>query len=367
MSIGMFIEVTNSGSSIYSIFRKKMLITLQFFKKVLIKNMFEQMNEWGASGTPFVFIISYDLKSIQVFKTDDALRHGILINFPGFKNFQDFSDHLEINISLNPEPPTFEEYKKAFTLVQDEEKMGNSYLVNLTFPASVNPNTGLHDIFWQAAAPFKLLYDTHFTVFSPERFIRIEDNIVSTYPMKGTILSSIPDAENIILNDEKEKAEHITVVDLLRNDLNIIAEDIKVEQFRYIDEIKRSKPDSGKNGSDRDSILQVSSKITGKVSDSWQSRIGDILKSILPAGSITGAPKPKTCEIIAAVENYHRGFYTGVMGYFDGTVLDSAVMIRFIEKQEDSFVYKSGGGITIYSEAEKEYQELLDKIYVPVS
>jgi para-aminobenzoate synthetase component 1 len=87
----------------------------------------------------------------------------------------------------------------------------------------------------------------------------------------------------------------------------------------------------------------------------------------LPAGSITGAPKAKTVEIIKQTENYTRGFYTGIFGYFDGVNLDSAVMIRFIENENGRLFFKSGGGITSMSEVQKEYEELIQKIYVPIT
>ena len=87
---------------------------------------------------------------------------------------------------------------------------------------------------------------------------------------------------------------------------------------------------------------------------------------MLPAGSICGAPKKKTVEIIKAAENYDRGYYTGVFGHFDGKNLDSCVLIRYIENQNGQLVYKSGGGITFMSEADKEYEEMLKKVYVPI-
>jgi para-aminobenzoate synthetase component 1 len=90
------------------------------------------------------------------------------------------------------------------------------------------------------------------------------------------------------------------------------------------------------------------------------------MTSLLPAGSVTGAPKKKTVEIIKSVENYDRGYYTGVFGYFDGTKVDSGVMIRYVENKDGACIFKSGGGLTIYSDAKKEYDELLEKIYVPV-
>jgi para-aminobenzoate synthetase component 1 len=85
----------------------------------------------------------------------------------------------------------------------------------------------------------------------------------------------------------------------------------------------------------------------------------------LPAGSISGAPKPKTLEIIKKIEDYERGFYTGICGYFDGNALDTGVMIRFIEQEGDQLFFKSGGGITSFSDAKTEYQEMIDKIYLP--
>jgi para-aminobenzoate synthetase component I len=88
---------------------------------------------------------------------------------------------------------------------------------------------------------------------------------------------------------------------------------------------------------------------------------------LLPAGSISGAPKPKTIEIIKEVEKEKRGYYTGVFGYFDGKNLDSGVVIRYIEQNQDERFYRSGGGITSQSNALDEYNEVIQKIYVPVA
>jgi para-aminobenzoate synthetase component 1 len=174
--------------------------------------------------------------------------------------------------------------------------------------------------------------------------------------MKGTIDANIKNAKAKILANQKEMAEHTMIVDLMRNDLAMVANDIKVESFRYIDKIQ-----AGKN-----QLLQVSSKITGILDTNWHSHIGDILQTITPAGSITGTPKIKTIEIIDDIENYSRDFYTGIFGIYDGVNLDSAVMIRFIQKQNNQLFYKSGGGITIDSIPQDEYQELIDKIYLPI-
>jgi para-aminobenzoate synthetase component 1 len=94
--------------------------------------------------------------------------------------------------------------------------------------------------------------------------------------------------------------------------------------------------------------------------------MGDIIFDMLPAGSCTGAPKKSTVDIIRRAEGENRGYYTGVFGYFDGSSLDSAVLIRFIEKENDSFFFRSGGGITARSNWKNEYQETLQKIYLPL-
>lgn len=186
--------------------------------------------------------------------------------------------------------------------------------------------------------------------------MQIQDGKIRSFPMKGTIEADLPNAADIILADKKEHAEHCTIVDLIRNDLNLVAESVKVERFKYIEQITTRQ----KN------LLQVSSEISGVLPPNYAENIGDILMKLLPAGSISGAPKKKTVEIIQAAEGQERGYYTGVMGYFDGENFDSGVMIRYLEKRDNQLFYRSGGGITSFSDCEKEYQELLDKIYVPI-
>lgn len=173
--------------------------------------------------------------------------------------------------------------------------------------------------------------------------------------MKGTIDTKIPNAQTRILGDIKEMAEHTMVVDLLRNDLAIVSSKVKVDKFRFCEKINAGEK----------KLLQVSSKIHGTLDDNWQSKFGDIITSILPAGSITGTPKKITVDILNKVEAYKRDFYTGIAGVFTSQKVQSFVLIRFIEKHKNEFFYKSGGGITCDSNVTLEYQELLDKIYIP--
>jgi para-aminobenzoate synthetase component 1 len=98
----------------------------------------------------------------------------------------------------------------------------------------------------------------------------------------------------------------------------------------------------------------------------YHAQLGDIFRTLLPAGSVSGAPKNRTLQIIHEAETYPRGFYTGVFGFYDGIRLDSGVMIRFIENKNGKLTFYSGGGITWNSKPQTEYDELIDKVYVPI-
>ncbi len=286
----------------------------------------------------------------------DRIDPGMLsFNFNGFESNRNSCPILS-EIVIKKHPPGFDHYKAKFDRIHHHLRQGNSYLVNLTQPIPIEINLTMDQIYHYGRAKYKLIYRNRFVFFSPEIFVRIYDDRIFTYPMKGTIDATIPDAERKILEDEKELAEHVTVVDLLRNDLSTVARDVRVDRFRYLDLIRT--PHRG--------LWQVSSMISGQLEPNWPARLGTILMSLLPAGSISGAPKPSTLRIIRDVEGYERGFYTGIAGVFDGRTLDSCVMIRFIENCGGQLMFKSGGGITVYSRAEAEYQEMVDKVDVPI-
>ena len=94
--------------------------------------------------------------------------------------------------------------------------------------------------------------------------------------------------------------------------------------------------------------------------------MGELLFDLLPAGSISGAPKDKTVAIINAAEQEPRGYYTGVFGVYDGEELDSGIMIRYIEKNKSGYLFRSGGGITALSKEIEEYHEFRQKIFLPI-
>lgn len=311
--------------------------------------MIQRFSSLVSSGVPCFFYTDFTGGHIHCYTLDELKNEDI-----------EFAFKSNSNRTNSPHKPSFfpislENYCQKFDAVQEHIRSGNSYLLNLTQPTPIQSPYTLNEIYAMAHAPYKLRVKDEFVCFSPEPFITIEENTIHTYPMKGTIDASIPNAIETILNDPKEFAEHTMIVDLLRNDLGIVAKHIKVEKFRYITTI-----DTGEK-----KLHQVSSHISGLLNNHWKDNAGELILALLPAGSISGTPKRKTVEIIQEVERYDRGYFTGIFGHFDGKSIYSAVAIRFIENSDGNLIYKSGGGITADSICEGEYKEMLDKIYIP--
>lgn len=318
------------------------------------KYTIERMNELGSQGNPFVFVIDFDFEKPLIFELDDtSVIHWKTPEISNYQPKQFQPDKFEWNIH----PVEFEQYRQAFDRVQQHIHKGDTYLLNLTMPTKVETNLSAEEIFHRSNAPYKIWLKDQFVCFSPEIFVRINGDTISSFPMKGTIDANIENAEQILLHDEKEVAEHHTIVDLIRNDLSRIASGVMVDRFMYIDRVCTNSGD----------LLQMSSQISGKLPSDYRQSIGTILARLLPAGSICGAPKPKTIEIIEQAERYHRGYYTGVFGVFDGENLDSCVLIRYLEQDGKELIFKSGGGITFLSDCQTEYNELIQKVYVPFS
>jgi len=314
-----------------------------------------QMNTWGQEKVPFLFMVDFEMERPQIIRLSDVDESSVLFDINGFTNGKNLSNSEE-PILLEKSPITFKDYQQKFDTVLQHLEYGDSFLTNLTVKTEIKIDHPLQDIFHFSKAKYKLLLANQFLVFSPETFVKIKDGKIFSFPMKGTIDSSIPNAKEVILNNQKELSEHVTIVDLIRNDLSLVARHVEVNRFRYVEEIRTHSK----------SLLQVSSEISGELPPDYKAHLGDVLIKLLPAGSISGAPKQKTIEIIKTAEGEKRGFYTGVFGYFDGENLDSGVMIRYIEQAHGKYFYRSGGGITTQSDAKAEYQEALDKVYVPV-
>jgi len=158
------------------------------------------------------------------------------------------------------------EYREKFNCVLAGLMRGDTYLINLTCKTEVETSLTFEEIFYESESPFAICLPGQFVCFSPERFVRIEKGIISSRPMKGTIMASVPQAEEKILCDYKESSEHNTITDLIRNDLGMVSESVWVESFRYIDRVK----------TDRGDIIQVSSDVRGVLPESYLDNLGDL-------------------------------------------------------------------------------------------
>ena len=308
----------------------------------------KQMDLWGEKGIPFVFLVDYTGENAWAGPEEVALSLGITFAFDA-----PFLPSEPVTFRKNP--LAVAAYSEKFNQVQAGLQRGDSFLVNLTAETPIETELSIKEIFERADAPYKILVHDLFTSFSPETFVRIQGNEITSYPMKGTLAVSETNKEEDLRHDYKEKAEHATIVDLIRNDLSKVSFPICVEKYQYIDRVKTNTGE----------LWQMSSKISGELLPEFSRKYGSIMSALLPAGSITGAPKEATMKLIRQAEQYKRGFYTGIMGKFDGQSLNSGVMIRFIEKQAHGLVFKSGGGITVFSDVKKEYEELIQKVYLP--
>lgn len=314
------------------------------------------MNNLAMQGVPFLFIIDYEGKHAVVEPEHEVDANELKYCFNGKGNATQTAKPANGDIEWDIEPPTEAEYQHSFNIVRNAMLAGNSYLANLTCRIGLRTNLSLLDLYNAAEARYRLWMKDKLVCFSPETFLKIAQGEISSYPMKGTAEDVSPSSAEQLLANEKEAAEHATIVDLIRNDLSMVANDVHVERYRYVERLNTH----------RGPLLQTSSEIRGRLMPHLMQHPGDVIFSQLPAGSITGAPKKKTVEVIAEAENYHRDFYTGVMGRWDNGELDSAVMIRFIDQCHGKLFFKAGGGITAKSNWKDEYHEVIEKVYAPI-
>ena len=374
------------------------------------------INQLASEKRPFLLIASFDTQTNIVLPLSEIDPSEIAFDFNGKQNniekFTEWVDHKRAEerrspaskkafldesmpVIWQPEPIPFARYQSSFTQLMMALKNGEISLANLTFPTLVKCNLTLPEIFQRTQAKYRLWLKGEFCSFSPETFITIKDNVIATYPMKGTINAAIPNALERLMEDPKEIDEHETVAQEAIRDISLVANNARITRFRYIDRISRGDGE----------ILQSSSMIEGDLPKNYRESLGDLFYQLLPAGSITGSPRDKATEILTQIESYSRHFYSGVAAIFDGENLDSTVLIRYLEEQTRQnnnatddminntidnviddvaddmadnisdqtvsplyhYTFKSGGGITAMSNVENEYHELIEKIYLPIS
>ena len=220
----------------------------------------------------------------------------------------------------------FEVYERAIRQIKEAIKRGDSYQLNYTYPIELATHCEIERVFLEVLENQDTAYRAFITneyesiaSFSPELFFQKRGACITTRPMKGTIArgeDSLKDAENraFLKNDEKNRSENVMIVDLLRNDLSKIAHEVEVSKLFEV----LSYP----------TLHQMISEIRGILKEGVSFR--DILLALFPCGSITGAPKLKTMEIIRQLEGYARGVYCGMIGVIEGEDMCFSVPIRTI-------------------------------------
>lgn len=252
------------------------------------------------------------------------------------------------------------EYIETVEKVRDYIRSGDVYITNLTQRFKCHCEKPSYDIYKNLRAinpaPFAsyLAFDDFQIICSsPERFIQIKNRIAETRPIKGTRPRGATPEEDEknrleLINSEKDKSELLMIVDLERNDLSKVCKpfSVKVTELFKLEEYS--------------TVFHLVSTIVGELQDGVSPV--KCIKECFPGGSITGAPKIRSMEVIDELEKIKRNIYTGAIGYFDfNGNSDFNIVIRTILKKDNTAYFGVGGGITWESDKEAEYLETLDK------
>lgn len=188
---------------------------------------------------------------------------------------------------------------------------------------------------------------------SPETLVKLENGVLHTFPLAGTRpRGKTPEEDQVLetelLSDEKELAEHNMLVDLGRNDLGKISRfgTVQVEKFHTIERFSH--------------VMHIGSTVRGELREDKDAL--DAIEAVLPAGTLSGAPKLRACQLIAELENNKRGIYGGAIGYIDFTGnMDTCIAIRIAYQKNGRVFVRSGAGIVADSVPEQEFEECMNK------
>ena len=267
-----------------------------------------------------------------------------------------FND-IELNkiLSLKQDLLLLDEYTEKIKIIKQHLYDGNVYQINFTMQKILDYHADpflLYLMIRSIAKPAFGYYintgESHILSFSPENFFTVQDGIIKTHPMKGTRSRNKDNfidekLKKELFESDKDKAEHLMIVDLMRNDLGKICKYGSVN----VDDLF--------NVNSYETVHQMVSCISGELN--LDIKYSDILKALFPSGSITGAPKESAMKIIDNLENYNRELYTGTIGYITKDSMNFNIAIRTLYMQNNIIKYSVGGGIVWDSSIEDELAE----------
>lgn len=322
---------------------------------------------------PDIFLSLFDTLCIHDYKTNKTYLQGNENKFDEIEKLL-FSTSIQKTKQVSQPPHissnfTKKSYLKTIENIQELIRCGDTYQTNLTqqirieLPNNLTPETIFQVLRKSHPAPFASFIRRENDIVisaSPERFFKLENGKISTSPIKGTRPRGKTFSEDFelkyeLLNSEKDRAENIMIVDLLRNDLGRVCKfgTVIVEKLCDLEE--------------HPTLFHLVSTISGELNQNIN--LSDILNAVFPCGSITGAPKIRTMQIIDEIEPDSRGLSMGAIGFattktINGKIqkhLDLSVAIRTMTIRGNEATFNVGGGIVIDSIPENEYAETLTK------
>jgi len=343
----------------------------QLIEKNIMNNFQDKITEWKKESEEIAAagFLSYDSKNIFFpkvnFKNIDSDVPLIWFGKPRVIKKIHKSDLINLKTkksALNKiiDVPDIKYYNQIIAKIKNYLKSGEVYQINYTQPISLELIGKEFDLYLSLLKTANPSYSAYLNLnsktylsMSPENFFTKINNKISSYPVKGTRMRSNIDSEDIdlkieLMNSEKDKAEHLMIVDLIRNDLGKICQygSIKVNDLFHVKSFN--------------TVHHMVSDINGTLKDNISET--NIFEALFPGGSITGAPKQRAIEIIDQIENYSRGIYTGAMGIIsnNGDMIFN-IAIRTLTLENQKAEYPVGGGVVWDSTAKGEREEAIQK------
>lgn len=324
-------------------------IDLMLFDKVIAFDNFKQKIILIVNMKTDDIEKNYQKAIAELNKMIDLIKNGQKVAIPDLKLKSEFK-------------PVFsrEEYSNMVNKAKNHIKEGDIFQVVLSNRIEADIDGSLFDTYrvlrTSNPSPYMFYFssdDIEIAGASPETLVKLEDNKLYTFPLAGTRSRGKTEEEDLkleeeLLNDEKELAEHNMLVDLGRNDIGRISQigSVSVDKYLSIERFSH--------------VMHIGSTVTGTLREDLDSLAA--IDSILPAGTLSGAPKIRACEIINDLEDNKRGIYGGAIGYIDlSGNIDTCISIRIAFARNDKVFIRSGAGIVADSVPNKEFDECMNK------